>query len=145
MTNIFETASRKKLTFVTSRGLLSVEQLWDLPLKTGTLSLNSIAVDLKKKIAQTEDMIDLVDGDGSDTVTSSKVADDKLRLDIVMHIIKVLKAERDARQAKEAQASTLRVLDEALAAKRQEQLLSGSIEDLEKRRQAIIDGTKPTL
>ena len=138
MTNIFEAASRKKLSFTTTRGQITVDQLWDLPLKNGNLSLNSIAVSLKKKVSQTEDVVDLVDGDTSDLAAISNLADDKLRLDIVMHIITVLKAERDARQDREAMMSELRIVNEALAVKKQESLVSGTEEDIEKRRDEIL-------
>lgn len=138
MTNIFEAASRKKLSFTTTRGQITVDQLWDLPLKNGNLSLNSIAVSLKKKVSQTEDVVDLVDGDTSDLGAISNLADDKLRLDIVMHIITVLKAERDARQDREAMMSELRIVNEALAVKKQESLVSGTEEDIEKRRDEIL-------
>lgn len=136
--NIFELASRKKLTFATTRGQLTVDQLWDLQLKNSNLSLNSIAVALKKKIAQTEDSVDLVDGDSTDLEENRKRADDKLRLEVVMHIINVLKAERDARQDRESKLSQLRAIDMALAEKQQEALVSGSVEDLQKRREAIM-------
>lgn len=143
-TNIFEKATRVKLRFPTTRGELSVEDLWGLPLK-GTLSLNSIAIKLKKEVTSTEDMVDLVDGDASDTAANNKLAKTKLALEVVMHIIGVLKAERDAREAREAQQSQLRVIDNAIAAKRQEELTSGSLEDLEKRRQEILKGSNPSL
>ena len=100
-TNIFEKASRLKLTIATTRGQLPVDQLWDLPLKGTGLSLNTIAVALKKVITKNEDLVDLVDGDGADSGAVEKQTHDKLRFDIVMHIISVLKAERDAREAKE--------------------------------------------
>lgn len=144
-TNIFEKASRLKLTVSTTRGAISVEQLWDLPLKGTGLSLNNIAVALKKVIAKTEDLVDLVDGDGSDSSAVEKQTHDKLRFDIVMHIIGVLKAERDARIEKEAVASQLRAIDAAIATKQQESLVEGSVEDLIKKREAILAGGKPTL
>ena len=135
--NIFELASRKSLTFTTTRGKLTVSDLWDLPLK-GTLSLNSIAVALKKQLAQTEDFVDLVDGDSSDAKASLDVVNNKLRLDVVMHIIGVLKTERDAKQERESKMSQLRAIDEALAEKRQAELVSGTVEDLLKRKQEIM-------
>lgn len=143
--NIFEVASRKKLTITTPRGLLSVEQLWDLPLKSGQLNLNNIAVALKHKISKMDDVIDLVDGDSSDLLTSSKLDDDKLRLDVVMYIIKVLKSERDDRQNKEALNSQLRMIDDAIAEQEYAELVKGSAEELKKRRQEIIDASATNL
>lgn len=145
-TNIFEKASRLKLTIATTRGQLQVDQLWDLPLKGTTgLSLNTIAVALKKVITKNEDLVDLVDGDGADSGAVEKQTHDKLRFDIVMHIISVLKAERDAREAKEALASQLRQIDEAIAQKQAAELTNGTVEDLIKKREAILAGSKPTL
>lgn len=145
-TNIFEKASRLKLTIATTRGQLPVDQLWDLPLKGSTgLSLNTIAVALKKVITKNEDLVDLVDGDGADSGAVEKQTHDKLRFDIVMHIISVLKAERDAREAKEALASQLRQIDEAIAQKQAAELTNGTVEDLIKKREAILAGSKPTL
>lgn len=144
-TNIFEKASRLKLTIATTRGQLPVDQLWDLPLKGNGLSLNTIAVALKKVITKNEDLVDLVDGDGADSGAVEKQTHDKLRFDIVMHIISVLKAERDAREAKEALASQLRQIDEAIAQKQAAELTNGTVEDLIKKREAILAGSKPTL
>jgi hypothetical protein len=144
-TNIFEKASRLKLTIATTRGQLPVDQLWDLPLKGTGLSLNTIAVTLKKVITKNEDLVDLVDGDGADSGAVEKQTHDKLRFDIVMHIISVLKAERDAREAKEALASQLRQIDEAIAQKQAAELTNGTVEDLIKKREAILAGSKPTL
>ena len=51
MTQIFKTASRKKLRFVSPQGLLNVEDLWDLPL-TGTRgrSINELYIALNATI-----------------------------------------------------------------------------------------------
>lgn len=145
MDNIFEIASRKKLTFSTTRGQLSVDQLWDLPLKSGQLSLNSIAVALKSKIGQQEDVVDLVDGDANDLLASKQVTVDKLRFDIVMHIIKVLKRERDERQDNEAKLSKIRILDNAIAEQEHAELTKGTTDELKKRRDEILNNQKPTL
>jgi hypothetical protein len=43
-TNIFEYASRNKLRFTSLRGVLTVEQLWDVPLRsTDGFNLNAVA------------------------------------------------------------------------------------------------------
>lgn len=43
-TNIFEYATRNKLRFASSRGELTVEQLWDVPLRsTDGFNLNAVA------------------------------------------------------------------------------------------------------
>lgn len=49
MTNIFEKASRTKVRFEHPRGNFTVEQLWELPLKsTVKVSLNELAEKLVK-------------------------------------------------------------------------------------------------
>ena len=49
--NLFEIASRNKLRVPTTKGDLTVEQLWDLPLKSANgLSLDSIAIALNKQL-----------------------------------------------------------------------------------------------
>lgn len=143
--NIFEKASRLKLTFATKRGHLSVEQLWDLPLKGTDVSLNSLAVGLKKTLSKDEDFVDLVDGDSTNTAATVQRSHDKLRFDILLHIISVLKAERDEKVLAESRASQLRAIDEAIAARQQQDLVTGSVEDLLKKRAEILNGSAPTL
>lgn len=143
MTDLFEIASRNKVTIPTGTvGEIHYDQLWDLPLKTGKLNLNSIAVSLKNKISKTEDLIDLVDGDSTNSSARRSADLDKLRFDIVMHVISVLKSERDTKVAHESLNSQLRVLDEAIAKQEQEELLTGSKEDLLAKRAAIIAAAK---
>ena len=47
---MFEKASRMKLRFNTQRGVLSVEDLWDLPL----IQLDNIAIALNKKLQESK-------------------------------------------------------------------------------------------
>ncbi len=49
--NIFEFATRNKIRFASSRGELSVEQLWDVPLRSSDgLNLNEIAKSANKAL-----------------------------------------------------------------------------------------------
>jgi len=51
--NIFEYASRKKLRFASTRGELSVEQLWDVPLRSrDDFNLNIIAKAASKAVKE---------------------------------------------------------------------------------------------
>jgi len=53
---MFEKASRSKLRFMSTKGLLTVEDLWDIPLtsKNG-VSLDDIAKSLHKQIKESEE------------------------------------------------------------------------------------------
>lgn len=128
-TNIFEQASRIKLRFETPKGLLSVEQLWDLPLKQGNTTLYSIAKELQTKLEKetkpTETLSFFKTTEAKDTVT-------ELQFEIVKHIVttKVAEAEESAtaaeRQTKKAQIAAL------IAKKKEESMENMSLEELEK-------------
>ena len=56
MNNIFVYAARNKLRFASIRGELSVEQLWDVPLRSrDDFNLNSIAKTVSKALKETEE------------------------------------------------------------------------------------------
>lgn len=86
----FEKAVRQKLRFPSIRGLLTTEDLWDLPLtsKNG-LDLNSVAqaVNAEVKASGEESFV------GEPTPASTVAV---LKLDIVKAVIAVKIAERDA-------------------------------------------------
>lgn len=86
----FEKAVRQKLRFPSIRGLLTTEDLWDLPLtsKNG-LDLNSVAqaVNAEVKASGEESFV------GEPTPASTVAV---LKLDVVKAVIAVKIAERDA-------------------------------------------------
>jgi hypothetical protein len=82
----FEKASRMKLSFVTDKGVIVTEDLWDLPLS----KLNKLAVSLNKEVKASSEENFLEE-------TSVEDATTKLRFDIVLSILETKKAERDAR------------------------------------------------
>jgi len=52
-TNIFESATRHKLRFQSSRGVLSVEQLWDVPLRSqDDFNLDAVAKTANKALKE---------------------------------------------------------------------------------------------
>jgi hypothetical protein len=111
---LFAEATRRKLRFPIG-GSISVEDVWDLPLKPRgnrpEPSLNELA----------QILTDLVE---------------KL-LEIVLAVIRVKKAEAKAKEGAVAQASQLSELDALIARKRQDALANLSLEELEKRRSEI--------
>ena len=127
MTNIFEKASRTKVRFEHPRGNFTVEQLWELPLKsTVKVSLNELAVEVNKNIT-TEKTTDFVDGG-----TSTESLANSLKLDILKHIIGVKKNEIATRVAGEARRSQAQTIKDELAKRQMSSLLSGSDDELRK-------------
>ena len=125
---LFELAAREKLRFETPRGQLSVESLWDLPLSSAAnISLDSIAVSLDTAIRSSAPKSFV----SNSTSTENKIL--TLKFDIVSHIIGVRLAENKAKAESNEKAAQRRMLQEAIAAKKNEQLLSGDVDALQAR------------
>lgn len=127
--NIFETASRQKLRFETSKGLLSVEDLWDLPLTsaTGKVCLDGIAIELHKQLRSTADVVSFVD-EAAKTDSHAQ-----LSFDVVKHVIDQRKAENAAEVEAKKRAETKQRLLAALAKKQEGAIDAMSEEDLLKK------------
>lgn len=129
---LFELAAREKLRFETPRGQLSVESLWDLPLSSAAnISLDSIAVALDTAIRSSAPKSFV----SNSTSTENKML--TLKFDIVSHIISVRLAENKAKAESNEKAAQRRMLQEAIAAKKNEQLLSGDVDALQARLDAL--------
>lgn len=127
--SIFEQASRQKLRFDTSRGQLSAEDLWDLPLSAtnGRPSLDSVAVGLHRALQDTG--LSFVNPEEKDQTT-------QLKLEIAKHIIAVRKAEAAAAREEGAKAARKQKLLEVLARKQDAALEALSEDEIKK----LIDG-----
>jgi len=123
---MFQQASRLKLRFNTTKGLITAEDLWDLPLTsaTGRANLDEIAKDLHK--LQGEQSISFVHK--VQPVNSL----DKLRFDIVLEVIKVRVAEQDAARAAADKKAQKQKLMEIISRKEDSALEGTSLEDLRK-------------
>ena len=116
---MFEKASRMKLRFVTPRGSITTEDLWDLPL----VNLNGIAKNLNKQIKDAEEE-DFLKAQG-------KAATElKLAFDITLHVLQTKKAEQEAREAATEKAEKKRKLLDILARKQDATLEGMSEEEL---------------
>lgn len=125
---MFEQASRMKVRYESPRGLLSVEDLWDLPLTSPSgnrANLDAIAIALHCETRDASDTVSFV----SPAVTTS-TAELNLKFEIIKHIIRVRVAERDeAKAAADRREKKQRLLE--LIAKKQDQELEGkSIDEL---------------
>lgn len=114
---MFEKASRLKLRFSTTKGYMSVEDLWDLSLA----NLNAMAKALNKAIKAEEE---------EDFLKAAKATSTELKLsfDIVLHVLNTKKAEQDAREAAADNAAKKAKLLEILE-KKQDASLEGMSED----------------
>lgn len=125
--NLFETASRNKIRFNSDRGELTVEQLWDLPLRSrNNFNLDEVAKGINKKLKEISEE--------SFVEIKRSVANSDLNLsfDIVKYIIGVKKAEEDA-AAESAKKKLLKAqLMELKEKKQTEKLMSMSEEDIDK-------------
>ncbi|MGD2065608.1 MAG: hypothetical protein PVI43_00375 [Candidatus Bathyarchaeota archaeon] len=127
--NLFEIASKKKFRFVSSKGSLSVEDLWTMPLK-GAYSINSVAKTISANLKEAGE---------EDFVEPSSDGDQELKdkLDLVKYIIaKRLEFKERAEKAAETKAFKNRI-DEIIQDKQDEDLKGKSLEDLKKLRNSL--------
>lgn len=125
---MFEKATRQQLRFNTKKGLLSVEDLWTLPLKTSfnaQVDLDEVAKTVHQELKTSEEISFVAPVTASNTTA-------QLKMDIVKHIIAVKLAEKEvAEKAKETKEKKQKIL-EAIARKQDEALVNSSVEDLQK-------------
>lgn len=122
---MFEQAARLKLRFETPKGLLSAEDLWDLPLTSVRgVNLNDIAKGLNRELKNTDD---------EDFVNKPAIGNTilKLRFDIVKHVIDVRLAENEAARLVAEKREKKARLTELIAQKQDEQLAQKSVEELQ--------------
>lgn len=97
--NLFLKATRSKFRFDTTKGKLSVEELWDLPLqsKTNQPNLDDIAKALHRQL-KSDDTISFV------TTSTTSDVEVRSRFDIVKFVIDTKVAENTAEAAKRTNA-----------------------------------------
>lgn len=125
---IFEQASRGKLRFPSSKGELTVEQLWDLPLQSKNgFDLDSVAktVNTELKSMTEESFVSISINPASGVLA--------LKLDVVKHIIAVRLAENEIVRQRTAKLAERAKLLDILADKQDEQLKALSPEEIKKR------------
>ena len=116
----FKQAAKQKLRISTNKGMLSVEQLWDLPLST----LDDLAVALEEAYNNSKGKSFLVK-------KTTKDKDLKLQFDIVLDILQTKKEEMDATvEAKEVKEHNQKIL-QLIADKQDESLKGKTVKQLE--------------
>lgn len=124
----YEKALRQQYRFPSVAGALTLEQLWDLPLKTtrnGRPDLDGVAKEVNYELKKQ------VEESFVETSTNPLKAELEDKLEIVKHIIAVRQAEnaaeRDAAARKQKKAELLELLHD----KRKEELKGKSVAEIE--------------
>lgn len=126
--NLFEAASRKQLRFQSSKGQLTVEHLWLLPLT----SANADSLD-KLAMAANRELRELAEDSFVESKPNPRKAELTLQLDILKHVIGVKQAENAAKLADTQRREQIAQIEAALAEKQGDALKGMSAEDLEQK------------
>lgn len=119
--NLFEQATRNKFRYVTTKGSVTTEDLWDLALN----ELDNVAKLLNKQIKEATEESYIQTKSSANTVLQQK-------FDIVIRIINVkLQEQKERELAKEKKARKQQLL-ELIEQKENEKLSSLSIDELRK-------------
>lgn len=123
-TNLFEMATRKKFRFP-FRGMISIEDLWDLSVK----NLDTVFKALNAEAKQANEESLLAVKSDEDTVLDAKIA-------IVKHIVNVKLADEAEKKNAAIKREQKRRIQELIANKQDEALQGKTIEEL----QAMLAG-----
>lgn len=126
---LFEVATRQKFRFESPRGLLTVEDLWDLSL-TGAVSLDTVSKLANRDVKSSQEESFVTEG----TAQNAKAT---LKLEVLKYIIAIRKAEIAARLAASEKQERKRKLLDLLAQKDDEKDSSMSREDILKELEAL--------
>lgn len=116
---LFERAAKSKLRFQSNKGLLSVEDLYDLSLN----SLDTIAKSINKRLKEETEESFIEAKSSSSTVL-------ELQLDILKHIINDKLQVREANQKRAETMQRNQEIKEILARKKVKELEGKSVEEL---------------
>lgn len=126
MEDLFAKATRDKVKFVTVKGEISIEDLWDLPLTSEKgFDLDSIARKIAKELKDsTEESFVKPSTKGSSLL--------ELKLEVLKHIIKVKMEENEARKNLAEKKAKKEKLMEILAKKEDASLEALTPEEIRK-------------
>ena len=128
MDNLFLQATREKFRFESSKGDLSVEQLWDLPLTSRTgFDLDTVAkaVNANLKSSNEESFVNV-----SNNPTVSRL---QAQLEVVKAIIEVKLVQAEAAKKRALRLAERQRLMEVLHSKKDQELQGLSVEEIERR------------
>lgn len=123
--DLYKQACRENWLFQTSKGTITVHELWHLPLESDKIiSLNSVAISLYNSLSSATGMSFVKSKSPADTLTLNK-------LELVKDIIATKESEALAAQTAKATESHNSKIDQLIAAKVEEELAGLSIEQLQ--------------
>ena len=128
MDNLFLQATREKFRFESSKGDLSVEQLWDLPLTSRTgFDLDTVAkaVNANLKSSNEESFVNV-----SNNPAVSRL---QAQLEVVKAINEVKLVQAEAAKKRAEKAAERQRLMEVLHSKKDQELQGLSVEEIERR------------
>lgn len=135
MTDLYKYAAKNGLRFPSTKGLLTVEQLFQMPLKSQTgFDLDSVARSLSASLKAL----------GEESFVDTSATDPQKRLlttslDIVKDVIATKQAENKAALDKAEKSSKRRKLQDILAAKEEEKMGQASIDEIRKQLEELKD------
>ena len=129
--DLFKIATKENYKFLSSKGELTVNQLWELPLNSNTkANLNDVARVISKSIEVVEDFI-------NGTVKDNTEAETKL--EIVKAIIAEKKLDAKTKLDNERILNETKELEELINLKEKEKLMKLSTKDLKKKIKQLQD------
>lgn len=120
--DLFTKASRMKLRFSTPAGLMSTEDLWDLPLQKGKVNLDALAVGISNEMASTSTSF------VNKTAQKNETLD--MKLQIILHIIQTRMEEAEQNEKREVKAQEKARILEIIARKEDASLEGKSLDEL---------------
>jgi hypothetical protein len=134
MSNIFEYATRNKLRFSSIRGELTVEQLWDVPLRSrDDFNLNVIAKTVNKALK------DVSEESFVETTKTAAHTRLEMAMEVVKYVIDVKLTEEETAKKRAANKQEKEKLLAILAEKQDGKLSELSEKELQKRIAALGD------
>ena len=130
MSNIYKQAAQQKLRFKSKRGVLTVEDLFLLPLSQGEINLRELTIAVNKNLAESNtDVPDfLTDEQQEQTEDQQRY---QLQLDILKDVIETRKEEIQAAIDAHKRDQERAAIRELIAKKKQQNLEDLSIDELE--------------
>lgn len=123
---MFKKAVKEKLRFKTVKGMIGVEDLFDLPLKSADkFNLNEIAKTIYSEL-KSESEVDFVGTSSTEDTTNN------LKLEVVKEIIKDKKEEVESKEISLANKTHNEKIDELIRKKKEAELENLDIETLMK-------------